>query len=359
MKTSILLDWPLILPGLIIVLLSFSILNSISDKIFIFQLLSFFIGSLFFYFFSRFNYLNHDSFSHLYLIGSIILLIVPFIFGVATRGSIRWIQLGSLTIQPSELIKPFLIIVFAQFLSKLENSTQFKSFLTYFILLLIPAFLIYKQPDLGSALVITAIWLGIFLSSNLSNWWLVGIFTFISLISPLIYRFLQSYQQQRIITFLDPYLDPQGSGYQLIQSMIAVGSGKIFGRGLGHGTQSQLSFLPERHSDFIFASLAEETGLIGTLLLIICLFFLLKRVLKIAESASDKFSFYICIGVFSLLLFQSFVNIAMNLGIIPITGITLPLVSAGGSSLLATMIALGIVHNISINSTSKKTLEIK
>ncbi|MEA3354917.1 MAG: FtsW/RodA/SpoVE family cell cycle protein [Patescibacteria group bacterium] len=359
MKNKVIIDWHLIIPGLIIVFLGFSILNSISKDIFIFQFISFLFGSILFYLFSRFNYLNHKSFSNLYLIISIIFLSLPFIFGIATRGSVRWIQIGSLTLQPSELTKPFLIIVFSSFLSKAKTSINIKTFIFYLGLLILPSFLIFKQPDLGSSLVLFAIWLGIFLSSNLSFIWLISLFFGFATLGPLAFKFLKSYQKQRIASFLNPYQNPSGSGYQLIQSMIAVGSGKIFGLGLGHGTQSQLAFLPERHSDFIFASLAEEMGLIGSLILITSLFFLLKRILKIAQSAPDKFSYYICIGVFSMIFFQSFVNIAMNLGVMPITGITLPLVSAGGSSILAVMISLGMVHNISSHSISKKSLEIK
>ena len=359
MKKVGLIDWQLILPTLVIVFLSFSILSSISKDIFIFQLISFLLGSVLFYLYSRFNYLNHKALSNLYLIASIVFLSLPFIFGAVTRGSVRWIQIGSLTLQPSEIIKPFFIIIFASFLSKNQDSLSPKTLVSYITLLVLPALFIFKQPDLGSTLVITAIWLGIFLASNLPTLWLIFLSLSFASLSPLIFKFLKSYQKDRITSFLNPYKDPKGSGYQLIQSMIAVGSGGVFGLGLGHGTQSHLAFLPEQHSDFIFASLAEEMGLLGSIVLISAIFFLLKRILTISKHTPDQFSYYICIGVFSMILFHSFVNIAMNLGIMPITGITLPLVSAGGSSVLATMIALGIVHNISYHQDTKKSLEIR
>lgn len=359
MKGTNIPDWKLIIPILVTTFFGFSILNSISRDIFIFQAMSFMLGSILFYFYSRFNYLNHRSFSNIYLLASIIFLTLPLIFGVTTRGSVRWIKIGSLTLQPSEIIKPFLIVVFANFLSKFESSLTFKNLTTYLIILAIPALLIFKQPDLGSTLVVSVIWLGIFISSNLPILWLISIFSGFAILSPLVFKLLKSYQKQRITSFLNPYLDPQGSGYQLIQSIIAVGSGGFFGKGFGSGTQSQLAFLPEQHSDFIFASLAEETGFVGSFILIMGMFFILKRILEIAKFAPDKFSYYTCIGVFSMILFQSFVNIGMNLGVMPITGITLPLVSAGGSSILATMIALGMVHNISFYSESKKSLEIR
>ena len=162
----------------------------------------------------------------------------------------------------------------------------------------------------------------------------------------MVWRFLKDYQRARVLSFLNPYSDPLGTGYNVIQAVISVGSGKFFGRGLGRGTQSHLYFLPERHSDFIFASLAEELGFLGASLLLVFYFLLLFQILKIAKNAADDFGFLIVTGVFSHLSFQILVNIGMNLGLLPITGITLPLVSTGGSSLLATMVSLGLVENV-------------
>jgi rod shape determining protein RodA len=226
-------------------------------------------------------------------------------------------------------------------------------------LLAIPALLIFKQPDLGSTLVVAAFWWAIFFAADLPLKYFIGT-TVAALASlPLVWRFLAEYQKQRITAFLNPYADPRGSGYHLLQSIIAVGSGGFFGRGLGRGIQSQLRFLPESNTDFIFASLAEELGLAGSALLLIAYFLLLKRLLFIARQAPDNFSQLLTVGVFAMMLFQLLVNIGMNLGILPITGITLPLVSSGGSSLLATMISLGLVHNISRQQLPLKSLEIK
>ncbi len=353
MNKKFFIDWQLILPILIITALSLSILFSISTSIAWSQIGFCVLGIILFIAFSRFNYKHHQPLIYIYSLISLLLLVLPFLFGVVTRGSVRWIQLGSLTLQPSEIIKPFLILLFAHLVTKKPSIP------VYLTSLIIPSFLIVKQPDLGSTLVVIAIWVGIWLVSDLS----LIILSFFSLItiglSPVIYKFLKSYQKTRILSFLNPYADPKGSGYQVIQSTIAVGSGRLFGRGLGQGTQSQLHFLPERHSDFIFASIAEELGLFGSIILIISIFFLLKHLLKISKNAPDKFSQLIVIGVFSMLFFQTTINIGMNLGLLPITGITLPLVSAGGSSMLATLIALGIVHNISSRAVAKKRLEIK
>jgi rod shape determining protein RodA len=347
------LDWQLIIPSLILLVFGLAALGSISLNLALTQFIFIIIGGLIFFFFSKFHYQNHRHLISLYTIGSLVFLILPFLFGAVTRGSIRWIQIGSLTLQPSEIIKPFLIIIFASLLAQKTN------LLTYFSYLLIPAFLIFKQPDLGSTLVVMAIWLGMLFISDLPVIYPLGLLLAGFGLSPLIYKFLKPYQQQRIISFLNPYADPKASGYHVIQSTIAVGSGGLWGRGLGHGTQSQLQFLPERHTDFIFALIAEEMGLFGSIILLVTYFFLLKRLLNIAQQAPDKFSQLITIGVFSMIFFQAIVTIAMNLGLLPITGITLPLVSSGGSSLLATMIGLGIVHNIYLHSSPRKLLEIR
>jgi len=347
------LDWQLIIPTLVLLAFGLAGLGSISLDLLLTQLIFILIGSAFFYFFSRFHYQNHRHLINIYSLGALIFLLLPFLFGAVTRGSIRWIQIGPLTLQPSEIIKPFLIIIFASLLS------QKSSFINYLAYLILPVFLIFKQPDLGSTLVVMAIWLGILLASDLPTILPFGLLLTGLGLSPLVYRFLKPYQQQRILSFFSPYTDPKGSGYHMIQSTIAVGSGGLWGRGLGHGTQSQLRFLPERHTDFIFALIAEEMGLIGSVILLLTYFILLKRLLTIAQHAPDKFSQLITLGVFTMLFFQATVTIAMNLGLLPITGITLPLVSAGGSSLLATMIALGITYNISLHSLPKKALEIK
>lgn len=353
MNSTKLIDWRLIIPCLVIIALSLSILFSISPNLAWAQLSFILLGTGLFVLFSKFDYQHHLPLAKIYILGSFLFLILPIVFGVVTRGSVRWIQLGPLTIQPSEIIKPFLIIIFSYLLSAKLN------LVTYLIALLIPGFLIFKQPDLGSTLVVLAIWLGIWFISKLP---LISLFVStltITILSPIVYKFLKPYQQQRVLSFLNPYADPKGSGYQVIQSTIAVGSGRLFGQGLGQGTQSQLKFLPERQTDFIFATIAEELGLIGALVLLIAIFFLLSHLLTIARKAPDQFSQMIVIGVFSMLFFQIFVNIGMNLGLLPITGITLPLVSAGGSSMLATMIALGLVHNISLKTNNNQSLEIK
>ena len=342
------MDRGLIFPAVGVLLIGLLALGGMSPALLVSQLVFLGIGLLAFWFFSHFDYLNHQYLLKHYAVGGLVLLLLPFLFGIATRGAVRWIPLGSFTLQPSEIIKPFLILILAWFLSRsAPKLLELKTGLIYLGLLAVPALLIFKQPDLGSALVVAAIWLVMLLMSKAPKTYLVILLLLVAVASPLTWRFLADYQKQRLTSFIDPYADPKVSGYQLIQSVVAVGSGGLTGRGLGHGFQSQLNFLPERQTDFVFATIAEELGTLGAGTLLVLYALLLLRLLKIAKNTSDNFSFLIVIGVFALMTIQGMVNIGMNLGLMPITGVTLPLVSAGGSSLLTTLICLGLVYNIS------------
>src|SRR3989344_39914 len=342
------MDRGLIFPAVGALLIGLLALGGMSPALLVSQLVFLGIGLLAFWFFSHFDYLNHQYLLKHYAVGGLVLLLLPFLFGIAARGAVRWIPLGSFTLQPSEIIKPFLILILAWFLSRsAPKLLELKTGLIYLGLLAVPALLIFKQPDLGSALVVAAIWLVMLLMSKTPKTYLVILLLLAAVVSPLTWRFLADYQKQRLTSFIDPYADPKVSGYQLIQSVVAVGSGGFLGRGLGHGFQSQLNFLPERQTDFVFATIAEELGTLGAGTLLVLYALLLLRLLKIAKNTSDNFSFLIVIGVFALMTIQGMVNIGMNLGLMPITGVTLPLVSAGGSSLLTTLICLGLVYNIS------------
>jgi rod shape determining protein RodA len=225
--------------------------------------------------------------------------------------------------------------------------------------LLLPALLVFLQPDLGSSLVLVFSWLGIVFASGVS-WVYLG-FLLVPLAGslPLVWHFLKDYQRQRLLSFLSPSGDPLGAGYHLVQSMVAVGAGRFLGRGFGQGTQSHLRFLPEGQTDFIFASFAEEMGFLGSLILVFCFLLLLWRVLVVALEARNRFGYLVCLGAFSLLFFQTVVNMGMNLGLLPITGVTLPLVSYGGSSLLATFIFLGLVESVARFGRKREVVEIK
>jgi len=178
------------------------------------------------------------------------------------------------------------------------------------------------------------------------------------LLAPFGFMILKDYQKERIKHFLNPFADPLGAGYNIIQSIITVGSGGLFGKGFGAGTQSHLAFLPERHTDFIFASFAEEFGFLGSLLVVLLYFFLLQKILKIAKTSRDDFGSYLSYGILFIISFQTFVNIGMNIGILPITGVTLPLFSYGGSSLISTMICLGLIEGVSQLGYKSSSFEI-
>lgn len=349
----------MIIPAAIILSLSLAILGSISLDLLYSQLIFLFFGLIAGGISFWFYYANHLVLTKLYYLIALGLLLLPFIFGVVTRGSIRWIQIGNFTIQPSELIKPLLIIIFAGFLSTRHSWLKPIQFLVYGLLVLLPAGLIYFQPDLGSTLVVLAIWLGMLFASDWPLLYPLGLFIAGAAFAPFGIKFLQPYQQQRLLTFINPYQQAGSSGYQVIQSLVAVGSGGLFGRGLGQGVQSQLQFLPERHTDFIFAALAEELGFAGSCVLILAYFWLLKKILTIAGEAPDKFSYLIVMGCFFMFSFQVIVNLGMNVGVLPVTGITLPLASGGGSSLLSVMFCLGLIYNISSHHRVKTSLAIK
>src|SRR3990172_4602671 len=217
---------------------------------------------------------------HLY-IASIVLLILPLLIGQVTRGAIRWIPIGALTIQPAEIVRPFLLIFFANYLT--EKEVDAKRLINAFLLLSLPTALIVVQPSLGVAVLTVIGFVGVLFASTIKKKYFLWGLVFLAAFLPIIWQILAPYQKQRIITFLDPAKDPYGAGYNAIQAMISVGSGKIFGRGLGEGVQTQLSFLPERHTDFVFASIAEELGILGAMLVLLGAFFLLSRLILISE----------------------------------------------------------------------------
>ena len=277
---------------------------------------------------------------------SLLLLMVSY-FGPAIRGATRWIIIGPIQLQPSELVKPILILLFAWSMRKFPPRTV-QGVLIQFGLFIVPFFMVLRQPDLGSSIVIAVMWLSMMIAAGFPVRYviiggIIGIF-----LLPLVWRGFHDYQQARILTFVNPGADPKGAGYNAIQAMIAVGSGQLFGRGLGLGTQSHLRFLPEYHTDFIFATLVEELGFVGGALLILGYGVLLWRVVSpLVRGVVSSFEpFVYSVGLFSLILCQIVINAGMNMGIIPITGITLPFVSYGGSSLLSLAVSYGFLWSL-------------
>lgn len=334
-------DVGIIVPIIFLLILSFIILRSVSPSIFPNYIWYYGLGILAFSLFSLFDFGVLSAFSKYFYIFSIVLLLATIVIGQVTRGTLRWIPIGSISIQPSEIVRPFLLIFFANYLA--EKKLDIKRFLQALGLFILPVFLILVQPSLGVAVLTTIGFLGIFFASDFNKKSILYIVFCILLFIPLVYLALQPYQKLRISSFLDPSKDPLGAGYNSIQSMISVGSGKLTGRGLGRGVQTQLYFLPERHTDFIFASIAEEMGFIGAGMLLIITSILFWRILYFSEKAISPQARAFLSGLFLTLFAQVVIHVGMNMGLLPITGVPYPLVSAGGSSLLATMTSLGIV----------------
>jgi rod shape determining protein RodA len=286
--------------------------------------------------------------TRLYFLMIGILLLVLF-FGTTVRGTTGWIGFGGFHIQPVEAAKIIMVIFLASFLSKKKTKlSETAKIAVSIILVLIPIFLILRQPDFGSAAVIAGIWGGMLFVSEISKKNILVLLLAFAVVSGGSYFFLADYQKERLHNFVNPENDPLGSGYNVAQSMVAVGSGGIFGKGLGHGPQSQLNFLPEKHTDFIFAAIAEELGLLGSLFVIFLFGVLLYRIKKTASLARDNFGYLMAVGILVMFFLQILINIGMNMGLNPVAGVPLPLLSYGGSSLIAVLASLGIVQSIYI-----------
>jgi rod shape determining protein RodA len=304
-------------------------------------------GIILMLFFSFFDYRALSAFSTKLYFAMLIILALVLIFGTTVRGTTGWIGFANFHIQPVEATKIIMIIFLASFLSKKKTKlSENAKIAVSIVLVFIPVFLILRQPDFGSAAVIAGIWGGMLLVSEISKKNILILFLTITVALGGSYFFMKDYQKERLHNFINPENDPLGSGYNVAQSMVAVGSGGIFGKGLGHGPQSQLNFLPEKHTDFIFASIAEELGLVGALFVIFLFSVLLYRMKKAARLARDNFGYLVVVGIMIMFFLQILINIGMNMGINPVAGVPLPLLSYGGSSLVAVLIALGLVQSV-------------
>ncbi len=279
------------------------------------------------------------------LIVNLALLAFLLVAGIATRGSSRWIHFASFSISPSDPVKLLLILILAKYFSRRHiEIANIKHILVSLTYAAVPAVLVFFQPDFGSSIIIGAIWLGMVLVSGISKKHLLFIILMAILIFAVSWFFiLKPYQKNRVLTFLDPLSDPRGAGYNALQSMIAVGSGQIWGKGIGYGTQSRLEFLPEHQTDFIFAAFAEEWGFIGVLIIFTFLGIVAWRILINAFNGQSNFERLFGIGMAIFIVIQSAIHIGMNIGLLPITGIPLPFMSYGGSSLLTIFAGLGIL----------------
>ncbi|AZO94314.1 rod shape-determining protein RodA [Halocella sp. SP3-1] len=306
-----------------------------------------------------FDYRVYRYYADIIYLSTIGILGIILVVGHTVAGGKRWLNFGPINFQPSELAKIMLILVLAAVIDeKKDDLKHIFGFVKPFIYVLVPFVLIILQNDLGTSLVLLAIFIGILFVSGANLKIMLGVFGggFLSVVAYILSHiylnvplfFLKEYQLNRLIIFINPDLDPYGRGYNIIQSKIALGSGKLLGKGLFAGTQSQLEFLPEKHTDFIFSVIGEEFGFLGVIIVILLCFFLLWQILEVASKARDDYGRFIATGVAAMFFFHIIENIGMTMGLMPITGLPLPFVSYGGSSMLTSMIAIGLVINVNL-----------
>tara|TARA_Y100000589_G_scaffold315235_1_gene338554 strand:+ start:2884 stop:4005 length:1122 start_codon:yes stop_codon:yes gene_type:complete len=315
------------------------------------HIIKFIFSSIVFIFILLVNYNVIKRISFPFYLISLVLLIFLIFFGIESAGSKRWISLGFFSIQPSEFAKVFLVLAIAKYYSEvayIKNNSLIKSIFPI-LLILVPFFLIVNQPDLGTSLLLLANGLTVIVISGISIWFIiVGFIIFISLI-PVTWNLLHNYQQNRILTFLNPENDPLGSGYHIAQSKIAIGSGGFTGKGYMQGSQSQLQFIPEIHTDFVFSIFSEEFGFLGSFIIILLHLYLFFYGMKSSFLANNEFDKLVVFGLTINYFFYFLINISMVIGLVPVVGVPLPIISYGGSSMLAIIISFGIIQKININ----------
>ena len=350
-------DWTLL--GIVLLIASIGIFNLFSaaasmemagTPLYLKQIFWLLIGLVVMVTIAFMEYRFYSDMAYIVYTVALVLLLMVMVYGIITSGAQRWVKVGSLSFQPSEFVKISLILALAKFFHRPPHPKGYslKQILFPFLLLLLPVALILKQPDLGTAIILLLVFFSIliFVKIRWSSWLTIGLAGGVAV--PLLWSFLKEYQKKRIITFFNPDLDPLGAGYHLIQSKIAMGSGGILGKGFMNGTQCKLGFLPEQQTDFIFSALGEEWGLIGSLFVIGIYFILILWGLRITVQAKDRFGAILAFGVVAMLFWHVFINIGMVLGMMPVVGIPLPLLSYGGSFILSTLIGVGLLLNVSM-----------
>jgi rod shape determining protein RodA len=351
-------DWVLLL--LLLVQAGISILNLYSatypireiggSEIFFKQIYWFLIGFAVLLLATTFNYFALERLAYPIYFFTIGLLALVLFVGRVTSGSQRWLALGPISFQPSELAKIVMVLVLAKFFSERSDFKEYRlrDLWQPFMLTALPCFLILKEPDLGTALFLALISISMVLIARVRWRSLLILAGSFGLAAPVIWFGLKEYQQKRVFSFLSPEMDPLGAGYHINQSKIAIGSGQFWGKGFLKGTQTRLHFLPEQHTDFAFSVLAEEWGLVGSVVLLLIYLFMILWALNIAKNSKDRFGSMIAVGIVSIIFWQVVINVGMVTGLLPVVGIPLVLFSYGGSSLITTMAAMGILMNISM-----------
>ena len=293
---------------------------------------------------------------------AVAILILVLLIGIGTNewGAKSWIRFGPVGIQPSEIAKVCFVITFSYHLSKVHDDIN-KPLVILGLLLHLGVLLglIALQPDFGSAMVFVFIFICLMFTAKISYKYIIPAGVIVGASLPLIYKYvLKDYQQGRILAFFNPERDASGSGFHVIQSKIAVGSGQLWGKGYMQGIQNQMGYLPEKHTDFIFSVICEELGFIGALLVVGALFFLIYKCFKTAQKADNAFGRYICAGVGAMMLFHVFENVGMCIGLMPVTGIPLPFLSYGGTSLVVNMVAIGLVLSVSYHNKPRSVFDV-
>ncbi len=350
-------DWALV--GIALTIASIGILNLYSatcnveisgTPLYLKQILWLLIGLAVMVVIAFIEYRFYSDFAYIIYTSAFFLLLAVMGYGIITSGAQRWIRIGVFSFQPSEFVKISLIMALAKFFHRPPNREGYtlRNLLIPFLFVFLPIILILKQPDLGTAIILLLIFVSVLLFVKIRWSSLLTIGLAGAGIVPLLWRFLKGYQKRRIITFFNPDLDPLGAGYHLIQSKIAVGSGGIIGKGFMKGTQCKLGFLPEQQTDFIFSALGEEWGLIGSLIVVGLYLALILWGVRIAVQAKDRFAAVLSFGVVAMLFWHAFINIGMVLGMMPVVGIPLPLLSYGGSFLFSSLIGIGLLLNVSM-----------
>lgn len=313
------------------------------------------LGMVIFQLFSNLNYRRiWDVTNVLYWI-MVGLLFLVFMLGIVRLGAQRWLKFAWFNFQPSEAAKLIMVMFLARYFSaksvndialKAGSFGLFRALVLPFVFVAIPVLFIVEQPDLGSGAMVFLIFLGMLFLSKIRIRYAFMLLLILGMAVPVVWNHMRDYQKERVMVFLNPNVDPLGAGYTIIQAKIAIGSGGLFGKGWLSGTQSQLHFLPESHTDFVFSTFTEEWGFAGGLVLILLYYLLIRQAIVIAEKTSDHFGRLLSLGIALMLGMQIAVNIAMNLGLAPVVGIPLPLMSYGGSSVIVTFAALGMLANI-------------
>jgi rod shape determining protein RodA len=298
--------------------------------------------------FSKIDYRFWMEASYIFYFVSIVSLLAVLFIGDQTNGARRWIKLGLISYQPSELAKLSVLLVLARYIGSQTIELYFlRRFFLLLFLLVVPLLLILKQPDLGSALLLIPVSFILMYVGGIRVRWLVWVGLMSLASTPLIWHFLKDYQRERLAVFIDPQDDPLGAGYNIIQSVIAIGSGGISGKGYMQGTQTQLSFIPEHHTDFIFSVVGEEWGFVGCVFVLGFYYFMIQRIFEISKKARDREGALLALGIAGMFTVQIIINVGMTVGLLPVTGLTLPFISYGGSSLMFSYAAIGILLNIS------------